>query len=70
MFYVSSYLISVFSFLRTSIFSFPFSSLYVVYFHLLSKASLVAQRVKCLPAVREIKPRFDPWVRKIPWRRK
>ena len=31
-------------------------------------ASLVAQMVKNLPAVQET--RFDPWVRKIPWRRK
>ena len=31
-------------------------------------ASLVAQRLKCLPAMR--RPRFDPWVGKIPWRRK
>ena len=30
-----------------------------------SHASLVAQRVKNLPT-----PRFDPWVRKIPWGRK
>ena len=30
-------------------------------------ASLVAQMVKRLPTGR---PRFDPWVRKIPWRRK
>ena len=32
-----------------------------------SWASLVAQMVKNLPAMREIW--FDPWVRKIPWRR-
>ena len=31
-------------------------------------ASLVAQAVKNLPAM--WRPRFDPWVRKIPWRRK
>ena len=30
--------------------------------------SLVAQRIKCLPAIR--RPGFDPWVGKIPWRRK
>ena len=30
-------------------------------------ASLVAQTVKCLPAMRETW--FDPWVGKIPWRR-
>ena len=30
-------------------------------------ASLVAQTVKNLPAMQET--RFDPWVRKIPWRR-
>ena len=30
--------------------------------------SLVAQIVKNLPAMQET-PRFDPWVRKIPWRR-
>ena len=29
--------------------------------------SLVAQRLKRLPGMRET---FDPWVRKIPWRRK
>ena len=33
-----------------------------------SVASLVAQTVKNLPAMRE--PRFDPGVGKIPWRRK
>ena len=32
------------------------------------RASLVAQSVKNLPAVQET--RFDPLVRKIPWRRK
>ena len=32
------------------------------------RASLVAQRVKNLLALWEI-PGFDPWVRKIPWRR-
>ena len=31
-------------------------------------ASLVAQRIKHLPAMQET--RFDPWVVKIPWRRK
>ena len=31
------------------------------------EASLVAQMVKNLPAVQ--RPEFDPWVRKIPWRR-
>ena len=31
------------------------------------RASLVAQMVKNLPAMR--RPRFDHWVRKIPWRR-
>ena len=31
-------------------------------------ASLVAQLVKNLPAMRE-RPGFDPWVGKIPWRR-
>ena len=31
-------------------------------------ASLVAQHVKHLPAMRETQ--FDPWVGKIPWRRK
>ena len=33
-------------------------------------ASLVAQTVKCLPIMREGRPGFDPWVGKIPWRRK
>ena len=28
---------------------------------------MVAQRIKNLPAMR--RPRFDPWVGKIPWRR-
>ena len=32
-----------------------------------TEASLVAQRVKNLPAMQEI--RFDPWVGKIPWSR-
>ena len=32
-------------------------------------ASMVAQMLKHLPAMRE-RPRFDPWVRKICWRRK
>ena len=30
------------------------------------KLSLLAQMVVCLQCMR---PRFDPWVRKIPWRR-
>ena len=33
------------------------------------QASLVAQTVKNLPAMQE-RPGFDPWVGKIPWRRK
>ena len=33
------------------------------------EASLVAQTVKNLPAMSKI-PGFDPWVGKIPWRRK
>ena len=33
-----------------------------------TRASLVAQRLKCLPARQETG--FNPWVRKIPWRRK
>ena len=33
------------------------------------KTSLVAQTVKHLSTMRE-RPRFDPWVRKNPWRRK
>ena len=32
-------------------------------------ASLVAQTVKSLPTMQE-RPGFDPWVGKIPWRRK
>ena len=32
------------------------------------RASLVAQSVKKLPVVQEMG--FNPWVRKIPWRRK
>ena len=34
-----------------------------------SWTSLVAQLVKNLPAMRETRPGFDPWVGKIPWRR-
>ena len=33
------------------------------------RASLVAQMVKNPPAMQETRPGFDPWVRKIPWRR-
>ena len=33
----------------------------------LTFASLVAQMVKNLPAM--WRPRFDPWVGKVPWRR-
>ena len=38
-------------------------------------AACMTQRVKRLPArwktwVRSLRPRFDPWVRQIPWRRK
>ena len=36
-------------------------------FHLMMDF-LVAQTVKCLPAMQE--SRFNPWVRKIPWRQK
>ena len=36
--------------------------------HRIYRASLVAQRVKHLPAMQG--PRFDPWVGKISWRRK
>ena len=32
------------------------------------RAPLVAEKVKTLPALQE--PWIDPWVRKIPWRRK
>ena len=35
---------------------------------ILIRASLVAQTVKRLPTMREV--RFDPWVGKFPWRRK
>ena len=35
--------------------------------HVASRASLVAQMVKNLPAMQ--RPRFDPCVKKIPWRR-
>ena len=37
-------------------------------FHFL--ASLVAQLVKNLPAMKDMRPQFDSWVSKIPWRRK
>ena len=40
----------------------------VTFLYLEIYTSLVAQTVKCLPASR--RPEFDPWVRKIPWRRK
>ena len=36
--------------------------------HLVLEASLVAQKIKNLPAVWETG--FNPWVGKIPWRRK
>ena len=36
--------------------------------HLGKWASLVAESVKNLPAMKETW--FDPWVRKVPWRRK
>ena len=42
-------------------------SLVTITDHVLSYASLIAQLVKNLPAVR--RPRFDSWVGKIPWRR-
>ena len=45
---------------RLSAFTFTFH----FHFH---RVSLVAQRLKCLPAMQETG--FDPWVRKIPWRR-
>ena len=34
-----------------------------------SWASLVVPLIKNPPAIRWIRPRFDPWVGKIPWRR-
>ena len=36
---------------------------------LILPTSLVAQMLKNLPAMQCRRPRFDPWVRKIPWRR-
>ena len=36
--------------------------------HYFARDSLVAQIIKCLPQCG--RPMFDPWVRKIPWRRK
>ena len=36
--------------------------------YFLRRASLVAQRIKRLSVMQET--RFDPWVGKIPWRRK
>ena len=59
---------------RVTLFPNPRATLlFPLYFTLLS--SLVAQRVKSLPArwktwVRSLRPGFDPWVRKIPWRSK
>ena len=47
-------------------FSFSFCS-NLITFHIY-QASLVAQMVKNLPAMRETG--FDPWVRKVPWSRK
>ena len=38
------------------------------YFKYSLATSLVARMVKCLPTMR--RPRFDPWVGKILWRRK
>ena len=39
-----------------------------VYFLIVFRASLVAQMVKHLPAMR--RPGFNPWIGKSPWRRK
>ena len=39
---------------------------YIRWLWSISRASMVAQMVKNLPAYR--RPGFDPWVRKIPWR--
>ena len=53
---------------RIRVFNLLLSSCFLVCnFLLLRKASLVAQMVKCLQCRR---PGFDPWVGKIPWRRK
>ena len=45
-----------------------YASISVLYILLFASASMVAQTVKPLPAKR--RPRFNPWVRKSPWRRK
>ena len=37
---------------------------------LLATLHRMAQMLKNLPTMEEIKPRFDPWVGKIPWKRK
>ena len=42
---------------------------YIYYTYTIFRASLIAQQVKNLPA-RDRGCWFDPWVRKIPWRRK
>ena len=40
----------------------------LILYPLVSRASLVAQRLKGLPVCG--RPMFDPWFRKIPWKRK
>ena len=57
--------LSSFTFIKKLFISSSFSFIRVV---LSAWASLMAQRLKCLPAMWETG--FDPWVEKIPWRRK
>ena len=44
------------------------NNVFMVVLTMTSWVSLVAQRLKRLPAMQEIG--FDPWIGKIPWRRK
>ena len=40
----------------------------VFIFSYIERASLMAKKIKSSPAMQE-RPRLDPWVRKIPWKR-
>ena len=60
-------LVILFTCLLSMYFSIPSRDLSVVFTSVYLSASLVAQMVQNLPAMRETW--FDPWVGKIPWRR-
>ena len=46
-----------------------YSFIFITYNHTKLWASLTAQTVKNMPACRCGRPRFNPWVGKIPWGR-